>query len=228
MSIANVPFAIMRLQYRAARLPLQIIEERVVARLDAESSARLIYERSLGALDVAVGNLLGDRNIVERGEAIADRSEKRLLAAELDAEADAEVREAGQNFKARRDGADRQRSDAQAKKEQAVRESRQEAQTRKRDAAQNAAERASTVKDRVDETATQRTAAVENAKRTENANIGAVQKTVTKAAQAKLDDAMDKRSEAAAIRENADQVIELAEAEKENRQQARAAEKDAT
>ncbi|WP_445168147.1 IF2 family translation initiation factor [Mycolicibacterium sp. Dal123E01] len=224
MRISEVPLAILRLQYRVARIPLQIVEEQVVARLDSESSARLIYERSLGALDVTVGNLLGSPDIAQRGEALTNRSEALLLAAELDAQADAGVAEAGQNFKARREAASQQEQNAQATKEKTVQESRQQAEARKREAAQNAAERAAALGERADKTANQRTAAVENAKRTEHAHISAAEKTVTKAAQAKIEDAQDKRSEAASIRNDADRVSELAEVEKEKRQQARAAE----
>ncbi|AKK25720.1 hypothetical protein AB431_02240 [Mycobacterium sp. EPa45] len=226
MKISDMPFAIMRLQYRAARLPLQIVEDQVMVRLKSESPARLVYERSFGALDVTVGNLLGAADIAERGAALAERSEALRLAAELDAEADSEVREAGENFKARRDDADRQRKNAQDKKQQVVSESRQQAEARKQNAAQSAAERAAVVKERVDKAASQRTAAVENAKQTEKANISAAEKTVTKAAQAKLDDAQEKRSEAASIRSDADRANELADVEKEKRQQARAAEKN--
>jgi hypothetical protein len=226
MKISDVPFAIMRLHYRAARVPLQIVEDQVVARLDNESPARLVYERSLGALDVTVGNLLGDPKIAQRGAALAERSEALRLAAELDAEASAEVREAGEDFKARREEADQQRQNAQATKQKTVQESRQQAETRKREAAKNAADRAAAVKERVDTSAAQRTAAVENAKQTEQANVGAAEKTVTKAAQAKLEDAQDRRSQAASVRKDADRVAELADVEKEKRQQARAAEKN--
>lgn len=226
MKISDVPFAILRLHYRAARLPLQIVEEQVVTRLDNESPARLIYERSLGALDVTVGNLLGDSEIAERGAALAERSEALRLAAELDAQADAEVREAGQEFKERQAEADQQRRNAQATKAKTVQQSRQQAQTRKAEAAKNAADRAATVKERVDKAASQRNAAVENAKQTEHADISAAEKTVAKAAQAKLDDARDKRAEAASTRDDADRVIDLAEAEKEKREQARTAEKN--
>ncbi len=226
MKISDVPFAIMRLQYRAARVPLQIVEEQVVARLNNESPARLIYERSLGALDVTVGNLLGDERIAERGAALAERSEALRLAAELEAEAGAGVREAGQEFKARREDANRQQQNAQATKQKTVQESRQQAQTRKREAVKNAADRAAAQKKQADSAASQRTAAVENAKKTEQSHISAAEKTVTKAAQAKLEDAHDKRSEAAALRSDADRVTELAEVEKEKRQQARTAEKN--
>lgn len=224
MKISDAPFAILRLHYRAARLPLQIVEEQLVARLDTESPARLIYERSLGALDVTVGNLLGAPDIAERGAALAERSEALRLAAELDAKADAEVREAGQNFKARRDDADRQRQDAREKKERAVAQSRQLAEARKREAAQKATDRAAAVKERADKSASQRTAAVENAKQTEQARIGAAEKTVTKAAQAKLDDAREKRSHVVMTQIEADRVSDLADAEQTDRRQARAAE----
>lgn len=224
MKISDVPFAILRLNYRAARLPLQIVEEQVVARLDTESPARLIYERSLGALDVTVGNLLGAPDIAERGAALAERSEALRLAAELDAEADAEVREAGQNFTARREAASRQRQNAQETKEKTKQEARQQAESRKRDAARNAADRAANVKERADKAASQRTAAVENAKQTEQAHIGAAEKAVTKAAQAKLDDAREKRSDVVTTKIEAERVSELVDAEKENRRQARVAE----
>lgn len=226
MKIADVPFTILRLQYRAARFPFQIIEEQLVTRLADESPARLIYERSLGALDVTVGNLLGAPDIAERGAALADRSEALLRAAELDAEADAQVREAGQNYRAGTEDAARQRQNAQAAKKQVVEEARQRADERKREADQNAGKRAAAVKERAEKTAAQRAAAVENAKHTEQSNISAAEKAVSKAAQAKLKDAQEKRTEAATTRSDADRVAELAEAEKEQRQQARAAEKN--
>ncbi|BBX10445.1 IF2 family translation initiation factor [Mycolicibacterium aichiense] len=224
MKISDLPFAILRLQYRTARVPLQIVEEQVFARFDSESRARLIYERSLGALDVAVGNLLNAPDIAERGAALADRSEALRLAAELDAQAGEEVREAGRDFKARQEEAEKQRQNAVATKQKTVQQSRQQAEARKREATKNAADRAAAVKERADKAASQRTAAVENAKQTEQANITAAEKMATKAAQAKLDGAADKRGEAVAIRKDADRLDELADVEKEKRQQARAAE----
>jgi hypothetical protein len=50
--------SVMRLQYRIVRFPLQIIEERVVARMGSAAPARLFYQRSLGLLGAAVGNAL--------------------------------------------------------------------------------------------------------------------------------------------------------------------------
>ncbi|QEN12188.1 IF2 family translation initiation factor [Mycolicibacterium sp. ELW1] len=223
MNVTTLPFAVLRLQYRAARIPLQIVEDHLVARLAAESPARLFYERSLGALDVRVGRTLGDRGLTERGAAMAKRSDTLREAARLDAEAEAEARSAGEEFTTRRDEAIRQSDDAQSAKAEAVEEARLNAQARKRHAAQSAQERADTAKDRADNTAAQRAAAVQKAKQDEQARIDAVQKATTKAADAKLSDAQQKRSEAVATRNDADRVSELADAEKKKRQEARAA-----
>ena len=54
MRIIDTPLAVLRFQYRIVRFHLQIVEERVVARMGSEAPARLFYERSLGLLDAAV------------------------------------------------------------------------------------------------------------------------------------------------------------------------------
>ena len=60
MEITDVPFAVLRFQYQLARLPLQLIEEQVVAGMSSEAPTRLFYERWLGGLDAAVGKMLAD------------------------------------------------------------------------------------------------------------------------------------------------------------------------
>ena len=67
MKIAEIPFAVLRFQYQIARVPLQLIENQMAARLGSEAPARLFYERSLGAIDATVGNLLGDPELAKRG-----------------------------------------------------------------------------------------------------------------------------------------------------------------
>ena len=76
MKITTVPFAVLRFQYLIVRVPLQLIEDRVSTRMDAEAPARLFYERSLGMLDATVGRVLGDpklRNEVPRSPNVAMR-----------------------------------------------------------------------------------------------------------------------------------------------------------
>ena len=87
MKIAEIPFVVLRFQYQIARLPLQLIEDQVVARLRSEGPARLLYERSFGALDATVGKLLGDPQLEKRGAALVERSNALSKAAKIDATA---------------------------------------------------------------------------------------------------------------------------------------------
>ena len=87
MRITRVPFAILRFQYQLVRFPLQVVEERVVARIGTEAPARLFYERSLGVLDATVGSALGDPRLRRRGALLADRSDTLSRAAALEADA---------------------------------------------------------------------------------------------------------------------------------------------
>jgi hypothetical protein len=63
MKIARIPFAVFGFQYQIIRLPLQLIENRLAARMGAEAPARLFYERSLGMLDATAGRVLGDSTL---------------------------------------------------------------------------------------------------------------------------------------------------------------------
>ena len=94
MKIAEIPFAALRFQYQIARIPLQLIEDQMAARLYKEAPMRLFYERSLGSLDAAVGNLLGDPKLSQRGTALVERSDALSRAAKLDAKADAKREQA--------------------------------------------------------------------------------------------------------------------------------------
>ncbi len=88
MKITEIPFAALRLQYRIARVPLRLFEQRVLAGVDSEAPARLLYERSVGAVDAVVGNMLGDSEVEKRGAARVERSEALGEAARLDELAD--------------------------------------------------------------------------------------------------------------------------------------------
>src|SRR3954454_11018362 len=84
MKITDVPFAVLRFQYQFVRFPLQLIEDRVITRMDSEAPGRLLFERSFGSLDAAVGSVLGDDKLAERGAALAERSDVLARAARLD------------------------------------------------------------------------------------------------------------------------------------------------
>jgi hypothetical protein len=73
MSIAHFTRTVLRLQYHLGRLPVQFVEERVLAGMDAEAPVRQQYERALGTLHVAVGQVLCDPKLQQRGDALRQR-----------------------------------------------------------------------------------------------------------------------------------------------------------
>jgi hypothetical protein len=222
MRIIDAPLAVLRFQYRIARVPLQVIEEQVVARMGTEVPARLFYERSLGLLDVAVGNALGDYRLKRRGAALAERSDALRRAAQLDAAADRTRQQSSADLKAKSDKAIEDQQQARAAKQREVEEARTSAENRKRAAEEAAARRTSAAKKRADDAAAQRKNAAEAARRVELAKIRVNEQKAAADAKAKLGSAAAQRTEAGAKRAQADRVEELARIEKQERQAKRA------
>jgi hypothetical protein len=217
MKIAEIPFAVLRFQYQIARLPLQLIEDQVVARLRSEGPARLLYERSFGALDATVGKLLGDPQLEKRGAALVERSHALSKAAQLDATATRNREQADAELEATHDEVVTDINEARDATRRRAVEARTNAEQRKRAADEAAEKRTVAAKKQADEAAAQRQKAAETVKRQEEAKIGAAEQRATKAAESKLDDAQAKRSEAASKRAQADRVEQLANIEKQKR-----------
>ncbi|KUI00446.1 IF2 family translation initiation factor [Mycolicibacterium acapulense] len=218
MSLTAIPKAVLKFQYQVARVPLQLIDDRFVARMDDEAPARLFYERSLGMLDTAVGTALGDHELQKRGATLVERSDALRRAAELDAAADENVKQAGRELKVTREKALQDKQKTFEETEAEARQARTEAQQRKRAAVENAEKKIAEDKKKADEIAEQRKKNVEAAKRREEEQIDAAERTVAKVASAKMADAQDKRVDAATTRAQADKIDDLADAEKEKRQ----------
>jgi hypothetical protein len=221
MRIIDAPLAVLRFHYRIVRFPLQLIEDRV-ARMGTEVPARLFYERSLGLLDVAVGNALGDSQLERRGGALVQRSDALRRAAQLDAAANQVRQQSRTDLKAKSDKAIEDQQNARAAKERDVEEARTSAKDRKRAAEEGAAQRAATANKRVDGVAAHRRSSATAAKRTEQARIRANEQKATAAANSKLDEAQARRNKATTKRAQADRVETLAGAEKRKRKAARA------
>ena len=222
MRIIEAPMAVLRLQYRIVRFPLQMIEERVVARMGSEAPARLFYERSFGLLDVAVGNVLGDSRLQMRGGALVERSDALGRAAKLDAAADQARQQSSADLKAKSDKAIEDQRDARAAKDRDVEDARTAAEERKHAAEEAAAQRTAAAKKQADDVAAQRKNSAEAAKRGAQARIRAKEQKAAAAAKSKLDDAQAKRTEVDVKRAQADRVEELAGIEKRKRQSERA------
>ena len=217
MSIAQFPLMLLRFQYQVARLPLQLIETRFVAQMDAEAPVRLWYERSLGMLDTAVGSALGDSAVRQRGATLVERSDALRRAARLDAAAEENAKASEAELEVTREKALQEKQEAFQETTRETEQARAEAQQRKRDAVEKAEEQVVADKKQVDEVAAQRKKAVDEAKRDEEAQIEAEQRSAAKAAGAKLEDAQDKRIDAAGKRAQADKIEDLAETEKAKR-----------
>lgn len=221
MTIATIPLSILRFQYQLVRIPLQVIEERVVARMGAEAPARLVYERSLGVLDATIGSALGDPRLKRQGASLAKRSDELARAARLDATASQNLKQADADYKASRQDAAEDLQDARAARKHAVEEARNTAEERKRAAAERAEKSATVAKQQADDVAARRKEAAREAERRDLDRIQTAEKKATAAATTKLDDARAKRQEAGSKRAQADRVEQLANVEKRERQSKR-------
>ena len=156
MKVAEIPFVVLRFQYQIARLPLQLIEDQVAARLRSEGPARLLYERSFGALDATVGKLLGDPQLEKRGAALVERSNALSKAAKLDATATRNRQQADAKLAATHDQVVTDINEARDAAEQQAVEARTKAEQRKRAADETAEKRTVAAKKQADEAAAQR------------------------------------------------------------------------
>jgi hypothetical protein len=226
MGIIDIPKTVLRVQYRMARTPLQFVEDRVVSRWDAEAPGRLAYERSLGVLDAVVGRLLGADDIEAGGTVLARRSAALGRAAQLEAEATAELTRAAEEMHAASGEAAAAQKAARERKLNAEQDARQTAAHAKADVANVVAARTSKVKERVDETANERIDAAQAQKQAAKKAIDTKQQAKLAAVDAQLEDAADKRAASQRKLAHADDIAALADEEKLKRRPARAAKRD--
>jgi hypothetical protein len=221
MRISDVPLAVLRVQYRIARTPLQLFEDRVVSQADSEAPARLFFERAVGALDAAAGNFLGDKDVEARGISRIEQAEARAEATRLDEDAEQTRRRAADELKQKQAKAAAAPREAREKAHERVSDAREAAEQGKQNAADAAASRTNAVKNKIDEAAKQKVVAAERTKRSAQDRSTAAENTATAAAEAELDDAADKRRAATGARAHADRLDDLSDAEKEQRRAAR-------
>jgi hypothetical protein len=222
MSVTDLPLAVLRFQYQMARVPFQVMEEQFVARMNPQAPARLFYERWLGGLDAAAGMVLGDPELEQRGAALAERSDVLGRAAQLDATATRPREQADDELKTKRDRAKQDLNHARGTKQREVTAARNAAEDRKGTAAEAGAKRRAAAKQQADEVAAHRTNAAEAAKREGQAKSRAGEENATKVAESDINDAQATRGDAATQRTQADQVENLADAEKQKQKAVRA------
>lgn len=217
MSITDIPFAVLRFQYRLARTPLQLIERRFLTRVETEAPARLLYERAIGAADAAAGSFLRDTELEESGITRIEKASALGEAARLDEVAAQQKEQAADELQRKRDKAATAPQTAGQEARQRVQNARQKADKRTQDVAQSVASRTAQAKREVDEAAGRKVEAAEKAKRSMQNRSRAAEKVVTSVAEKELDDAASKRSAAAGGRAHADRLADFSEAEKDKR-----------
>lgn len=82
VTLGSLSLALLRVNYRLARLPLQLFEDVAVSRLDEQEPVRLAYEQILIDCDRAAAYLLNDENAARRAAELERRTMSvRLLIA---------------------------------------------------------------------------------------------------------------------------------------------------
>nr|WP_271212231.1 hypothetical protein [Rhodococcus wratislaviensis]GLK38658.1 hypothetical protein GCM10017611_55250 [Rhodococcus wratislaviensis] len=74
MTIGSLSMALLRLHYRLARIPLQLVEDVGIVLLDEKAPTRLAYEQFLITCDHAAAILLGDEFAAARAADLRRRS----------------------------------------------------------------------------------------------------------------------------------------------------------
>lgn len=207
-------------EYSMLRLPLTVLENRVVGRyLDEDSRLRLGFEKTLGTLDAAVGRLVGDPELTRRGARLSHKSQLIEKAVTLEQKAEQRKQEAGASLKEANADAERKRTAAQARVQAEVKTIRQEQQSAK----QAAAERAEAEARAREKDVERRTEAKLQAAGTRAAEQveRIAQRTQARTAKpkAQLQDASDLAQDAHKERDAAERLHTLAEEEKARRKE---------
>jgi hypothetical protein len=217
MKLTDIPFAAMRLQYRIARAPLRLFEHRVIAQMDSEAPGRLLFERSVGSIDALVGTVLRDDDVASRGAEQMQRSQALGEAVRLDQVAAQQRAEADDELRRKRNEAVAAPGKARVSTVRKVQDARSTAEQRKHEETEKAAKRTAAAKERIDQAAEAKVNAAESIRRDEEKRIAAAEKTATAVADARLEDAADKRKKAVKKSAHADRLEDLAETERGRR-----------
>ena len=220
MSFADLSRTVLRVQYQIVRIPLALLDEQLLARLDSEARLRLLFQRALGLLDAAAGIVLDSPRLAQRGVANIERTDKLMRAADLDAEATVTIAQANSKLRDARGAAAQTTEDAHAETAHAARQAQDRADERKRAARETADQLADAAKKQADESAAIRKGAADAARQVRHAVIRTHEKLAEADAQAKLDDAEDNRDVATGKRVRASRLEDLADEEKIKRRSA--------
>ncbi|TRW86276.1 IF2 family translation initiation factor [Mycolicibacterium sp. 018/SC-01/001] len=217
MNLVDIPLAVLRFQYRLARTPVQLVEDRLMARWPDDAPGRLMYERALGALDAAAGNALRDAALEESGITRVQRAAALGEAVRLEQVAEEKRQQAQDQLSRKREQVAAAPKQAHDEAAQRAASAREDAEREKQQATRQAAQRTAEVKRQIAESADQSVAAAEKTKRSAQNRSKAAEKAVTDVADVEHDDAVAKRRAATQARARADRLEDLSDSEQERR-----------
>lgn len=207
------------LPYRIARLPLVLVDSRLSDVLPETSAPRVTFDRALGSADKLAGRLTGDREIARRGTERLDRLDKLATAARLEQEADARRDQADEVFREAGEQAERKRVTARARIASAPDKAQAAQAHAEQEARLEARTTAAAEKQAADERAVKVVESAEQQRKRKEAAAAARRRAAQRKAAKKTDDARETEEAAAQAREEAEQLGELTEAKKQERQQ---------
>ncbi len=210
---------VIKLPYELARLPLALVDDRLLNRLPETSAPRVALDRTIGSADKLAGTLLGNPVIAQRGAERIERSAKLVTAARLEKDADARREQARETVVEGREEAAEKREAAADRAVSGLREAASVEAQGKQQAAAQAAKKAATKKTAADKRAANRTETVEQRKARVEAAAENKQKAARKKAKAELDDARETQESATEARADAERLSDLTEVKKQQRKQ---------
>lgn len=210
---------VIKLPYELARLPLALVDDRLLRRLPETSAPRVALDRTLGSADKLAGTLLGNSVIAQRGAERIERSSKLVTAARLEKDAVARREQARETAVEGRDEAAQKRRAAADRAVSGLSEADAAEARGKKEAEAQAAKTAATKKAAADQRAAKRTETVEQRKARVESAAENKQKAARRKAKTELDDARETQKSATEARADAERLSDLTEVKKQKRKQ---------
>ena len=207
------------LPYRAARLPLTVLDLGLSRTLPESSFPRLAVGRTIGTTDRLAGRLLHDRSLATRGTQRIEQVDTLVESARLEAEAAVKRQVAEDEAEAGRREAAAKRAAANERAEAGFTEAEQAEQRAKKQAAAKAKKAAAAKKAQADEVAEKRTETVAERKQAVADRAEAKKKAARDEASADLADARESKKAASDAKADAEVLGDLAAAKKSERKQ---------
>jgi len=207
------------LPYELARLPVVVIDNTLSDRMAETSGPRVALDRVIGSADKVAGALLRNRDIATRGTDRLERSEKLIVAARLEQQAEARREQARQTAASGRRTATQKRKAAQERAASGLAEAAAEEARGKDVAVKQAAESAAAKKANANQRAASRTTTAQKRKGRLDASAEAKKTAAQRKAKEELKDVRETKQSAAEARADAQRLSELTAAKKQERKQ---------